>query len=417
MRAGVWLVLGVIAVFARFLLPWGPEMLDLKVYRLGAEAILHGADLYAVREPRTDLAFTYPVFGALLFIPYALVPLVVAKAASLVISLAALWVIVHLTIRHLWGSDSARRWAAPVALVAVTAHPVLETLGFGQVNILTAALVMVDVLAVRGRFRGTLTGLAVGIKLVSGLFIVYYLVTRQFRAAANATAAFLGTVALGFAARPAASFDFWTVYVRDPDRVGGIAYVTNQSVLGMAARLLRDPHPPSALTLSVSAIAALAALVLAVRSRDELTAVCLVAAGSLLASPISWSHHWVWILPALGLLVAWASDRGGRWRWWVTGAVGVVLWVGPMRFMPKAGLAELRHNLPQEIVANCYGALAVAFLVWCAVGRPGVARISIPAPRPTTAHTAAVSAWGRAAPPEPTLAGTTKGGGHGEDAD
>ena len=158
----------------------------------------------------------------------------------------------------------------------------------------------------------------------------------------------------------------------DPDRVGGIAYVTNQSILGVSARLLRDPHPPAGLTLSLSAVAALAALVLAWRLHrrgDELAAICVVAVGSLLASPISWSHHWVWVVPGVAVLVAWAVPARSWWRWSTVVGAGLVLWVGPMRFMPKTGLRELHHTLGQQVIANCYGYLAVAFLVWTAVRR------------------------------------------------
>jgi hypothetical protein len=38
-----------------------------------------------------------------------------------------------------------------------------------------------------------------------------------------------------------------------------------------------------------------------------------------------------------------------------------------MRFMPKRGQLELDHNLAQQLVANCYTALAVAFLIWAAL--------------------------------------------------
>src|SRR5262249_32615698 len=157
--------------------------------------------------------------------------------------------------------------------------------------LVTTALVAADLLVVRGRGRGALVGLATGLKLVSGLFIVYFLVTKQLRAAATAAASFAATVAVGFAVQPRASWDFWTIHMFDPDRVGGIAYVTNQSILGVSARLLRDPHPPSSVTLGLSAAAAVAALVLARRwhrAGDEMIAICLVAIGSLLASPISW---------------------------------------------------------------------------------------------------------------------------------
>jgi alpha-1,2-mannosyltransferase len=270
-------------------------------------------------------------------------------------------------------------------LVAVLAHPVLETLLFGQINVVTTTLVIVDLLVVpRGR-QGWLVGLATGVKLVSGLFIVYLLITRRFRAAVNATFALIATVAVGFAVAPGQSWSYWTSYMLDPDRVGGIAYVTNQSILGISARLLRNPHPPAGLTLTLSAVVALAALVLAWRRHrrgDELTAICVVAVGSLLASPISWSHHWVWVVPGIAVLVAWAVPARSWWRWSTVASVGLVMWVGPMRFMPKAGLQELHHTLGQQIIANCYGFLAVAFLVWTAVHRHQLTTEPYLAPRP-----------------------------------
>jgi alpha-1,2-mannosyltransferase len=256
----------------------------------------------------------------------------------------------------------------------VASHPVLETLLFGQINLILTALVVADVLPRdRGRARGVLVGIAAGIKLVPGIFIVYFLVTGQRRAAVTAVLTSLGTVGLGFLVQPRASLAYWTSHAMDPDRMGGIAYVTNQSILGVSARLMRDPHPPRAVTLTLSAIAVASVLVLARRltqQGDRFTAVCVVATASLLASPIAWSHHWVWFIPCLGTLVVWglqAPDGGRWWRWIVVAAATGILVTGPMQFMPKTGLRELDHTLPQEFVANIFGLLAVLYLGWAAV--------------------------------------------------
>jgi alpha-1,2-mannosyltransferase len=249
-----------------------------------------------------------------------------------------------------------------------------------------------------------LVGVATGIKLVPGLFIVYFLVTGQRRAARNAATATAATVAVGFIAAPPAAWAYWTSHMFDADRVGGIAYVTNQSILGIAARLLRDPHPPAALTLGLSAVTVVACVALARRlhaAGERLTAVCVIAVGTLLASPISWSHHWIWFIPCVGALVVWASGLGGAsglgrgsglggasglgresgrgrwWRWVVLAAGTAIVWAGPMRFTPKTGLKELQHTLGEQVVANVFGALAVAFLMWAA------ARMSRPAARVT----------------------------------
>jgi alpha-1,2-mannosyltransferase len=351
-----------------FAAPWGSQMLDLEVYRLGASTLLHGGDVYSAVYPGTDLVFTYPIFAAILFVPFAVVPTAMAHAVVIAGSLAALWVIVHLTVREVRGPRNALMWTVPIALVAITAHPVLQTLLFGQINLVLVALVLTDVLANQGRWRGALVGIATGIKLVPGAFIIYFLVTGQRRAAAVSALTTAATIGLGFAVAPAASWAYWSNYAFNADRVGGIAYVTNQSILGISARVLRDPHPPRALTLGLSAVVIVAAILIARRlyyHGERLAAVGVVAVGALLASPISWSHHWVWFIPCVGAMVPWAGRSRWRWAALITGTA--VVWSGPMQYMPKAGLRELHHTLPQEIVANIYGPLAVAFLVWAAL--------------------------------------------------
>ena len=385
-----WLIGGVACaglIVAMLQGPWGSRMVDLEVYRVGASALLSGKDIYSVSEPSSGLVFTYPVFAAVMFAPFAVMSTPLAQTAILVLSLVALWAIVHLTVVAVRAGVGAVRgsaiaWSMPLSVVAVATHPVLETLLFGQINLILAALVLADVLPRnRGRSRGVLVGIAAGIKLVPGIFIVYFLVTGQRRAAITAMLTGLGTVAVGFLVQPRASWAYWTSHAMDPDRMGGIAYVTNQSILGMSARLMRDPHPPRTVTLTLSAVVVATVLVLARRlsqQGDRFTAVGVVATASLLASPIAWSHHWVWFIPCLGTLVVWAlqaPDGGKSWRWIVVGVATAILVSGPMQFMPKTGLRELDYTLPQAFVANIFGLLAVLYLGWATVRAVRPARV------------------------------------------
>jgi len=372
--------------------PWGPRMIDLEVYRVGARALLSGTDIYTVLEPEAKLPFTYPVFAAVLFLPFALLPELGARILLLLLSLAALFLIVNLTVRYVrratgasMGSELA--WSVPLSVAAVAVHPVWETLNFGQVNLILTALTLVDALTGRtGRWRGVLVGIATGIKLVPGIFILYFLVTGQRRAALAAALTTLGTVAAGFVAQPKPAWDFWTDHALNPDRTGGIAYVTNQSFLGVSARLLRDPHPPRLLSLALGAAVLVAALLLARalhRHSQTLLSICVVAVASLLASPVSWSHHWVWVIPVLGTLAVWArTELATRWRWWVLGVVTTIVVSGPMQFTPKEDLRELDHTLPQQLVANSYALLAIVYLIWAFVrSRLASVRASAPSAR------------------------------------
>jgi alpha-1,2-mannosyltransferase len=96
---------------------------------------------------------------------------------------------------------------------------------------------------------------------------------------------------------------------------------------------------------------------------------------SLLASPISWSHHWVWAIPCLGTLAF-------RTRWWCFGLITAVVAVGPMQFMPKEQLRELHHTHPQQLVANVYALLAVAYLIfaWVRLRHAPERPLTAPAP-------------------------------------
>ena len=373
LRARDWWItaaalIGAAAAFA--LGPWAPRMTDLIVYQAGAQALLDGVDLYTVTDPGTGLPFTYPVFAAMVFVPFAVVPDALARVAITALTLAALLLVTATTLRWRRPEAVAPRSAAvfAVAALAVVSHPVSDTLLFGQINVILLAMVLADVFVVRGRGRGVLVGIAAGIKLTPGLFVLYYLVTGQRREARNAALAGLGTLAVGFILQPGPAWDYLTRHMLDPARTGNVTYAGNQSLLATTARLLRDPLPPAWLTLGLSAVVAVTALVLAYRLDrlgHRLAAVCVVGVATLLASPIAWTHHWVWLVPCLSVYAAWAAGRT-PWAWVPFGVAVLAYWTGPMRFMPKNDLRELAHNLPQQLITNSFALLALGFLAWAA---------------------------------------------------
>jgi alpha-1,2-mannosyltransferase len=109
---------------------------------------------------------------------------------------------------------------------------------------------------------------------------------------------------------PDASFTYWTQMVLDTSRSGGGGYPDNQSLTGVLARVLRDDTPPVWITLPVQGLALAAAYLVARRAtatRHDVMSVLAVAIGGLLASPVSWSHHWVWAAPMVMTLLGVAS--------------------------------------------------------------------------------------------------------------
>ncbi len=119
---------------------------------------------------------------------------------------------------------------------------------------------------------------------------------------------------------PSAAANYWTDGLFDATRVGPPALAHNQSVYGALTRILDDP-PSTLLWLAVAGPLGLAVLVVAARwwRRDRLLGTCLGAVAMLVASPISWSHHWVWAVPvasaAVGAQQMGAPRHGPRCSW------------------------------------------------------------------------------------------------------
>jgi alpha-1,2-mannosyltransferase len=298
---------------------------DLRIYRNAVLWWLDGNDLYSYVDEGGKYGFTYPPFAALVMVPMAFVPFAVAAALASVATAAAItlttwWLVAPVAARHGWPRWYAVALAVPVVC---TLEPIRETMGFGQVNLLLVALVFADIVALRRSWAwaGAGIGLATAVKLTPGLFVVYLVLTGRWRQAGVAVVTFFAATAAAAAVAPDASWEFWTHTLWQTSRVGLLDFISNQSLLGMLSRLT-DPAPPGRLlwlTLGAAVVGvALRRAVLAYRQGDELVGITLTGLGACLLSPISWTHHLYWIVPAAVVLLDVAAGRrlhGGAPVW------------------------------------------------------------------------------------------------------
>jgi alpha-1,2-mannosyltransferase len=295
-----WLPALLVATVTGYVALTGP-LSDLDVYRGAVAGLVRGDSLYDFI--RGHAPFTYPPFAGLIMVPLAGVPEPVV---------AVLWTLVTvvtvIAIARLAGG-------ANTALVLFLSAPVSSDLRFGQVSLFLALLVLTDVVRPPGRAQGVLIGLAAAIKLTPLIFIPMLWVRGRRRAAVTATATFLAAGLLAAAALPGDSWRYWTTEVRDVDRLGFIDSTGNQSLNGALIRLgLSDPGKQ---IIAVAAGGAVALIALR-RSRtlDPLAATVVVGAASVVLSPVSWTHHQVWLVLAgspIGLaamiLPVWGDTR------------------------------------------------------------------------------------------------------------
>ncbi|MGD7002352.1 glycosyltransferase 87 family protein [Corynebacterium halotolerans] len=300
--------------------------IDFHVYREGAQALLAGDNLYtrSYEVRGITLPFTYPPLAAILFIPLTWLPLMVGAALWTLVTAALLWWCMVIVLRHCTPGRSAAdhrtlaTWLLPVALLF---EPVRETLSFGQINVLLMTVVLVDTLTRRPWLpRGVFIGLAAAVKLTPAVFILYFLVRRDWRGAATAVGSGVAFTLAAAAVNPALSWTYWLDTLSDTGRIGGLAYTANQSIQGLLFRVLpEDVVDPVWLVLVVLALAGIIAAMVRVHRAAATpggSAVGLVVLNSLVAlvcSPVSWSHHWVWLVPLAIVLGAavWRTRASG----------------------------------------------------------------------------------------------------------
>ncbi len=337
---------------------------DLWVYQYAGGAVLDGVSPYARDDPATGLPFTYPPFGAVLMTPLAHLPAWLAAALWTGASAGALGGAVVL-VRSALGRTSPAGLVVLVTIGAVALEPVWQNLTFGQVNLLLMLAVLVDLLRPERRLSGVALGIAAGVKLTPLLFVVLLVLAGQRAAAARAVLVFAATVAVGVLAVPGAAA-YWTDGLLAPSRVGPPALAHNQSVHGALTRLL-DSAPPPLLWLAVAGPLALAVVLVAAswwRRGDRALGTCLGAMAMLLASPVSWSHHWVWAVPVA--LVLWERSR------WAAAAWTAVFVTRPVLWPPWGGGRELDWTPAEHLVGNAYVLAALVLAAWA--GRAQVAR-------------------------------------------
>lgn len=358
------------------------HLLDLGVYKIAGQRVLDGVSVYdtpLLGQTRGVWEFVYTPFSALLFAPLAKLDghafQYFGGIADFVILAAGVWAaLVLLNYRR---DVKLVIFSLPVAALLLWCEPIRETMAFGQVNILLMTLVLVD-MALPDSFRGKgiLTGIAAGIKLTPAFFIIYFLVTKRYRAAAVSAGSLAVTVAIGFLVLPHDSKTYWSGAFFDPTRVGVPENPSNESLRGMFARSVGLYGHWTIVWFLLAAVLAVVCLYLARRlsfGRQELLAVALCGLATTLVSPYSWVHHWVW----WGALLIWLLDASLR-RW----AVGAWLALAVTFFVVSGGIVTLFGSPESSILTfpswERLGVLYHNAYIWLTVAVFAVVALRLP---------------------------------------
>lgn len=354
----VLLALSVAARLAwTYLVPNGANFVDLHVYIGGGAALNHPGTLYnyvyADQTPDFPLPFTYPPFAAVVFYPLHLLPFGVVAFFWQVGTMAALYGVVRISQRLLggspWRSQARRSPAQRVAThyggeghrvamlwtaVAIWLEPLRSTFDYGQINVVLCLAMLWAAYTTRWWLSGLLVGVAAGMKLTPAITGLYFLGVRRWAAAVFSAVVFFGTVAVSALVAGDETRHYFTDLILNTNRVGPTCTTFNQSWRGGICRIFGHDEGYGPLVLAAIAVTAVLAI-LAWRALntgdaepDRLGLLLVVELFELLAAPISWTHHWIWLVPLMIWLIQGplSERRGARivgWGWLVLTLIGV----------------------------------------------------------------------------------------------
>lgn len=368
--------------------------IDLQVYRNGPRVWMDGGELYGPMPQvyGIGLPFTYPPLAALFFAPLALMPLAVAEVLVLATSITALGVTLWMVLDRLRPTmDRPTLLAITIGAVAISQwlEPIRQTYGFGQINLVLMAAITLDCLARKPFWpRGMLIGIAVSVKLTPAAYLLFFLLRLDYpprggwsdasgwrrylprgdwKSPITLMVSTMVAIGLVFVFFWHESVEYWFHTLSDTGRIGPPHFAGNQSLKGFAFRLGVSDSAATAIWLVLSLIAVALAAIWMKRLLDAgqpVTALMVNAGAVLLVSPVSWSHHWVWIAPAL--LVAIDAIVRGRRNGWFVGTVALVtvmFSVGPMWVLPHDKDRELGWSWWEQILGSSYVVVTFAIFV------------------------------------------------------
>ena len=369
-----------------------PPLRDLRSWYVDAGIVQHhGAHLYGFRPG----AFTYPPIAAYLFLPLRVIGWHASAIAWTVSNVALLAVLLFAVLWRYFDVDRSTAWLLSAAGLAPAAifllYPFRSLLFWGQLGLVLLVAVFVDLVLVPARYRGVLIGIVTAVKLLPVIFLIWLLARREVGAVIRVAVTFVALTLLAWALWPHASAQYWFHILpsgKDVDFVVnatnvstshgrwyfGVGRVANQSLRGLLARppfLWPGTFPWIVLALLVLAVGVVVTYTILRRSGDrDLLAFVVLALTTVLASPVSWVHYWVFaVLCPFVAVLEWRRDR-------VIAAASLVLTVATCANLEDPRLsghfllgAQFARVAPIEVfvVRNLYVLAGIVFLTVVAV--------------------------------------------------
>ncbi|MGO1374259.1 MAG: glycosyltransferase family 87 protein [Corynebacterium casei] len=312
--------------------------IDMVIYREGVKAFMEGGEVYSVPMMAGDIAlpFIYPPFGALVMVPLAGDWFSHAMAGDIMIVLSNLLIgLVVLLLAFALNRQRSNPFVSSDVIAAASLiwgivlifEPVRLNNGFAQINIIIMVLVALDLIP-RKRLKwlpqGWLIGVAAAIKITPLAMLLYFLVRKEIKPIITAAISAIIATLIAAAVRWDVAWEYFSVKLLSMGTGGDFgvqtAYQSNSSIKGAIERLYTSQEGMEAastitniiwLCFAIITVVLGGWLMVALMKRGlNIEAWMINAFIMLLISPVSWSHHWVWVAIAIPVLLY----RAITWR-------------------------------------------------------------------------------------------------------
>ena len=188
------------------------------------------------------------------------------------------------------------------AITVMIFPPMIECLAWGQTSTILIALLAADFLAIEGRRKGILTGIAAAIKLYPGIFIIFFGFQRKWRAAGTALTSFLLLVAASWILWPRQSTTFFFKRLLNGSEVTHFesysAFSGTYESASIWSFLKRLTFLPSSLAFFLLIACSIAVLTIGLiasvrlyRASWKISSLVTLLFVTSLLSPVSWDHY------------------------------------------------------------------------------------------------------------------------------
>jgi alpha-1,2-mannosyltransferase len=360
--AAAMVTLGLLVLLTRF-----ANMMDLEINLRAGDRLLAGEQVYDVADPEHGFTFTHTPFAALIYAAFSLLGSFAAPVWT-ALSLIALLRVCYLMVLRMdpWLPNEAtttRTVGLACSLVVLT--PFISNLRLGQISIFILWTAAEAFLSRRPKVGAVLLGIATAARLTPLGFIVLLPLVNRTREGIISLVSAASCTALAFVILPAPSRSYFQASVIEAERIGGAPeMVSNQSINGLLWRVLGQGGAPLVWLICASFVM-FVCWFLGRRNwsqQQTLTAVGVVALGILLASPVSWDHHWVIAAPVLCGLFVLATRLRSKSLWTLLVITYIVFFARVIWLVPHFGGVEFSHSGWQVLAANSYVLIGIALI-------------------------------------------------------